>query len=141
MPDGPVLRLPQTLGIKLAGRPGDDRQDRADHALPADVEHRPDPLYLGQLLQPAGQPANCREPGLLEEAALRPADANNAVAVGAAKPFADGIDDREFLVDRGRGRSRLSANRPHPPQQRPQIVVDPNAADTIAGQGRDDENR
>lgn len=77
----------------------------------------------------------------MEEATPTPADADDAIAVGAAEPLTDGIDDGKLCVDRRSRRGVLPAGLPDASQQRPQIVINLKLAQAVPGQRGADDNR
>ena len=76
----------------------------------------------------------------MEQIASRPADADHAVAVRAAKAFPNRIDDGELLVDCRRGGVFVPAGLPNTSQQRPQVIIDSNLAEAVGSEGRTDDN-
>ena len=124
-------------GIEGAVCSGNHRQDGAGHALPADVEHRPDLFNLRQRGQPLSQGSEVGEGRFVKQVACRPLHADDAVAVGGSEPFANGIDQGKFLVDRRRA---SPARRANAPQQRAEVVINPDPGQAVASQARDQED-
>ena len=112
------------LHIERLRRVGDDGEERARDPLAAHVEDRP---HLGDALHPAelvGDPPEVGERPGREEVAGRRRRADDAIAVGGAEAVGELVDERELGV--------VVA------QERPQVVIEPQAGDAEDGERRQD---
>ena len=123
-----VTSLSGVGGLQRAGGPWDHRQHGAGRAGATDIEDRPYLFDAGDLTERRHHPPQRGERVGRKQVAGRRTRPHDAVAIRGTEAGGDFVDEREIIVGDGRT-----------PQQRPQVVIDPQPGEPDDGEDRQEE--